>query len=688
MPELSAQQRVTELHKQINHYNHQYYVLDQPTVPDAEYDRLMRELIALEQQYPELKTVDSPSQKVGGEALKSFTQVTHQLPMLSLDNVFSADEWQAFVKRVNDRLDSNINITEVAFCAEPKLDGLAVSLRYEQGILVQAATRGDGSTGENITENVRTIKCIPLKLQGNDYPSILEVRGEVFMPKASFAALNERALKKGEKAFANPRNAAAGSLRQLDSKITAQRNLAFYAYGLGFVDDQENNVPTTSEHLWLSNSHYQRLCQLKTLGLPMCPEVRLLKNNEQCTEFYQDILAKRDSLSYEIDGTVLKVDDINLQKQLGFVARAPRWAMAYKFPAQEELTQVEAVEFQVGRTGAITPVARLTPVFVGGVTVSNATLHNQDEIERLGLKINDTVIIRRAGDVIPQIVSVVVEKRDNNAIDVEFPKDCPVCHSPVVKAEGEAILRCTAGLFCEAQRKEAIKHFASRKAHDIDGLGDKLVEQLVDENLILTPADLFSLSEIDISTMERMGQKSAKNLIKSLENAKNTSLSKFIYALGIREVGEATANNLANYFLTLKNIQTANIDELQDVADVGEIVAKNIINFFKEDHNLAVVSKLNEIMFWPAIEQKSVEQQPLKDLIYVITGTLSKMGRSEAKAALQALGAKVSGSVSVKTDYLVAGEKAGSKLTKAQDLGVKVLTEDDLLTLLAEHQQQ
>lgn len=688
MPELSAQQRVTELHQQINHYNHQYYVLDQPTVPDAEYDRLMRELIALEQQYPELKTVDSPSQKVGGEALKSFTQVTHQLPMLSLDNVFSADEWQAFVKRVNDRLDSNINITEVAFCAEPKLDGLAVSLRYEQGILVQAATRGDGSTGENITENVRTIKCIPLKLQGNDYPSILEVRGEVFMPKASFAALNERALKKGEKAFANPRNAAAGSLRQLDSKITAQRNLAFYAYGLGFVDDQENNVPTTSEHLWLSNSHYQRLCQLKTLGLPMCPEVRLLKNNEQCTEFYQDILAKRDSLSYEIDGTVLKVDDINLQKQLGFVARAPRWAMAYKFPAQEELTQVEAVEFQVGRTGAITPVARLTPVFVGGVTVSNATLHNQDEIERLGLKINDTVIIRRAGDVIPQIVSVVVEKRDNNAIDVEFPKDCPVCHSPVVKAEGEAILRCTAGLFCEAQRKEAIKHFASRKAHDIDGLGDKLVEQLVDENLILTPADLFSLSEIDISTMERMGQKSAKNLIKSLENAKNTSLSKFIYALGIREVGEATANNLANYFLTLKNIQTANIDELQDVADVGEIVAKNIINFFKEDHNLAVVSKLNEIMFWPAIEQKSVEQQPLKDLIYVITGTLSKMGRSEAKAALQALGAKVSGSVSVKTDYLVAGEKAGSKLTKAQDLGVKVLTEDDLLTLLAEHQQQ
>jgi len=617
MPQLSAQQRVAELHQQINQYNHQYYVLDQPSVPDAEYDRLMRELIALEKQHPQLKTADSPSQKVGGEALKSFSQVKHQLPMLSLDNVFSEDEWQAFVKRVNDRLDPSININEVAFCAEPKLDGLAVSLRYENGILVQAATRGDGSTGENITENVRTIKCIPLKLLGNDYPAILEVRGEVFMPKASFEALNERALKKGDKAFANPRNAAAGSLRQLDSKITAQRNLAFYAYGLGFVGDTNELVEQNiSDHPWLANSHYQRLCQLKALGLPMCPEVRLLKNSEGCLEFYQDILNKRDDLSYEIDGTVLKVDHISLQQQLGFVARAPRWAMAYKFPAQEELTQVEAVEFQVGRTGAITPVARLTPVFVGGVTVSNATLHNQDEIQRLGLKVKDTVVIRRAGDVIPQIVSVVVDKRPDNAEEIEFPKDCPVCHSPVAKADGEAVLRCTAGLFCEAQRKEAIKHFASRKAHDIDGLGDKLVEQLVDENLITTPADLFSLTEITISTMERMGQKSAANLIKSLNTAKQTTLAKFIYGLGIREVGEATANNLANHFLTLEKIQSASIEQLQAVADVGEVVAKNIINFFKEEHNLAVVGKLNDIMSWPAIEEKSADQQPLVTVQY------------------------------------------------------------------------
>jgi len=693
MPDTSVNQRVVELHQQLTQYNHQYYVLDQPSVPDVEYDRLMRELIVLETQYPELKTTDSPSQKVGGEALKSFSQVKHQLPMLSLDNVFSAEEWQAFVKRVTDRLNTSVDMQTVAFCAEPKLDGLAVSLRYEKGVLVQAATRGDGSTGENITVNVRTIKTIPLKLTGDNYPQILEVRGEVFMPKASFDALNERAIKKGEKTFANPRNAAAGSLRQLDSKITAQRNLAFYAYGLGFVGDfigaDENNSEQADspikDHPWLANSHYQRLCQLKELGLPMCPEVRLLTNSDGCAEFYRDILTKRDALSYEIDGTVLKVDDIELQQQLGFVARAPRWAMAYKFPAQEELTQVEAVDFQVGRTGAITPVARLTPVFVGGVTVSNATLHNQDEVERLGLKINDTVIIRRAGDVIPQIVSVVLEKRPDNAVAVDFPADCPVCHSPVVKAEGEAVLRCTAGLFCEAQRKEAIKHFSSRKAHDIDGLGDKLVEQLVDEKMISTPADLFSLSEISISTMERMGQKSAKKLIESLEKAKQTTLAKFIYALGIREVGEATANNLANYFLTLDNLKSADEDTLKKVADVGDIVAKNLVSFFKEEHNLSVVNRLAEIMSWPNIEVKPKAEQPLADLTYVITGTLSQMGRNDAKAALQALGAKVSGSVSVKTDYLVAGEKAGSKLTKAQDLGVKVLTEDDLIALLAEH---
>jgi len=688
----NIKEQISQLQQQLNQYNHEYYVLDQPTVPDAEYDRLMQGLIELEVGNPELKTLDSPSQKVGGQALKSFTQVTHQLPMLSLDNVFSLEDFHAFVKRVKDRLNNNKTL---AFCAEPKLDGLAVSLRYEQGQLVQAATRGDGSVGENITVNIRTIKSIPLKLRGipgEDFPSVVEVRGEVFMPKASFDALNEQAKKRGEKGFANPRNAAAGSLRQLDSKITAKRNLAFYAYSLGFVGEVANENDDLSDVItndltsdFFANSHHERLCQLKTLGLPMCPEVRLLETEQACDEFYQDILNKRSGLSYEIDGTVLKVDDIALQKRLGFVARAPRWAIAYKFPAQEELTRVEDVEFQVGRTGAITPVARLAPIFVGGVTVSNATLHNQDEITRLGLKINDTVVIRRAGDVIPQIVSVVVDKRGDDAIDITFPATCPVCDSAVAKPEGEAVLRCTAGLFCAAQRKEAIKHFASRKAHDVDGLGDKLVEQLVDEKLINTPADLFKLTEIQVSTIDRMGKKSATNLISGLEKAKKTTLAKFIYGLGIREVGEATAANLANHFYTLEAIESASLEALQNVPDVGEIVAKNIVNFFKEEHNLAVVAGLSEIMTWPSIEIKSAAELPLAEQIFVLTGTLNQMGRAEAKTALQSLGAKVSGSVSKKTDYVVAGDKAGSKLTKAQDLGLSVLTEDDLVAVLAKH---
>lgn len=664
--------RVQELHQLINQYNHQYYVLDQPTVPDAEYDRLMRELIDLETAEPTLKTVDSPSQRVGGQALKSFSQVTHQLPMLSLDNVFSDEGWQAFVKRLHDRIGNN---SDFAICAEPKLDGLAVSLRYEHGVFVQAATRGDGTTGENITENIRTIKSIPLKLMGNEYPEVLEVRGEVFMPKRSFEALNKDAIKKGDKTFANPRNAAAGSLRQLDSKITAKRKLAFYAYGLGFVSDET----------WLTDSHHQRLCQIKALGLPMCPEVKLLVNAEKVDAFYQDILQQRDSLSYEIDGTVFKVDNIALQQRLGFVARAPRWATAYKFPAQEELTILEDVEFQVGRTGAITPVARLKPVFVGGVTVSNATLHNQDEIERLGVNVLDTVIIRRAGDVIPQIVSVVMDRRPDDAKEIVFPLVCPVCSSAVTKAEGEAVLRCTGGLYCGAQRKEAIKHFSSRKALDIDGLGDKLVEQLVDEGLVKTPADLFSLTELNVSTMERMGKKSATNLIKSLDLARQTTLAKFIYALGIREVGETTAANLAQHYLTFEVIRTATSEQLQEVSDVGEIVAKNIVHFFSQAHNIEVVDQLLSILSWPAIEVKSVDEQPLADQTFVLTGTLSQMGRNEAKAVLQSLGAKVSGSVSAKTHYLVAGEKAGSKLTKATDLGVSVLTEDEMLALFKQH---
>jgi DNA ligase (NAD+) len=679
MPSSANTIRVKELHQEINQLNHQYYVLDEPSVPDAEYDRLMRELITIEVEEPELKLLDSPSQKVGGQALKSFTQVTHQVPMLSLDNVFSADEWQAFAKRVQDRL---VSKETIQYCAEPKLDGLAVSLRYEKGVLVQAATRGDGAVGENITGNVRTIKSIPLKLIGDNYPDILEVRGEVFMPKASFDALNANALKKGEKGFANPRNAAAGSLRQLDSKIAAKRNLAFYVYGIGYVEQASSQ--TLGEE-WLENSHYLRLCQLKNLGLPMCPEVKLLADSSQVDSFYQYIMQERDNLSYEIDGTVFKVDDIALQQKLGFVARAPRWATAYKFPAQEETTQLLAVDFQVGRTGAITPVARLNPIFVGGVTVSNATLHNQDEIDRLGIKINDFVTIRRAGDVIPQIVSVQQQKRTENSRDIIFPTRCPVCDSAVVKVEGEAILRCTGGLYCGAQRKEAIKHFSSRKALDIDGLGDKLVEQLVDENLIKTPADLFKLTELDVSTMERMGKKSADNLINGLAKAKVTTLPKFIYALGIREVGETTAANLANYFLNFSAIKMADEELLQKVPDVGAIVAKNITQFFQQSHNIEVVSELEAIMSWPDIAVKSEDEQPLKDKTFVLTGTLTQMGRNEAKAELQALGAKVSGSISVKTHFLVAGEKAGSKLTKAQDLGVEILTEDDLVALLAKY---
>ncbi|WP_206485492.1 NAD-dependent DNA ligase LigA [Thalassotalea sp. G2M2-11] len=672
-------QRVEALHQQINLYNHQYYVLDEPTVPDAEYDRLMRELMAIEAEHPELITPDSPSQRVGGKALTAFSQVTHQVPMLSLDNVFSAQEWLSFVKRIQDRLKSS---APLHFCAEPKLDGLAVSLRYEQGVFVQAATRGDGTTGENITENVRTIKSIPLKLQGNDFPDVLEVRGEVFMPKHSFESLNAIAIKKGEKTFANPRNAAAGSLRQLDSKITAKRNLAFYAYGLGYVE-LEGSAENASQ--WLADSHYQRLCQLKQLGLPMCPEVKLLTSANDVEAFYQDVLQRRDQLSYEIDGTVFKVDDIALQQQLGFVARAPRWATAYKFPAQEELTVLEGVEFQVGRTGAITPVARLRPVFVGGVTVSNATLHNQDEINRLAIKINDTVIIRRAGDVIPQIVSVVVDKRPDDATEIVFPSTCPICDSSVKRLPGEAVLRCTGGLYCAAQRKEAIKHFSSRKALDIDGLGDKLVEQLVEEGLIKTPVDLFKLTELDVSTMERMGAKSANNLIQSIEKSRQTTLPKFIYALGIREVGETTAANLAHHYLTFEALKAADSESLQKVPDVGSVVANNIVTFFAQPHNSEVVTELEAIMTWPDIEMKAPDEQPLVEQTFVLTGTLSQMGRNEAKAHLQSLGAKVSGSVSAKTDYLVAGEKAGSKLTKAQTLGIKVLTEQEMLAMLAEH---
>ena len=665
-------EQISQLRAQLEEHNHNYYVLDAPSIPDAEYDRLMRELSALEQANPEFQSPDSPTQKVGGAALDKFEQVTHQVPMLSLDNAFSEEEFAAFNRRIKERLMDN---NELTFCCEPKLDGLAVSIIYRDGVLVQAATRGDGMVGENITQNVKTIRNVPLKLRGDDFPAELEVRGEVFMDSAGFAKLNSEAEKRGDKVFVNPRNAAAGSLRQLDSKVTAKRPLMFYAYSTGLVADGQ-----------LPEDHYQQLAKLTDWGLPLCPETKLVEGQQAALDYYQDILTRRSSLAYEIDGVVIKVNDKKRQERLGFVARAPRWAIAFKFPAQEEITQLLDVEFQVGRTGAITPVARLEPVFVGGVTVSNATLHNGDEIARLGVKIGDTVIIRRAGDVIPQITQVVLERRPDDAKDIEFPATCPICDSHVERIEGEAVARCTGGLVCQAQRKQAIKHFASRKALDVDGLGDKIVDQLVDRELIKTPADLFILKQGHFESLERMGPKSAKNLVNALQDAKQTTLAKFLYSLGIREVGEATAQNLANHFLTLEKITQASVDALTEVSDVGEIVAKHVRGFFSEEHNMAVVNALVEQgIHWPELTAPSADAQPLAGLTYVLTGTLSELNRNDAKARLQALGAKVSGSVSAKTDALIAGEKAGSKLTKAQDLGIDVLTEDDLIELLSEH---
>ncbi|EMK3391555.1 NAD-dependent DNA ligase LigA [Vibrio parahaemolyticus] len=666
----SVHQRLEELKESLHYHAVRYYVEDNPEIPDAEYDRLMRELLEIEAQHPDLVTVDSPSQRVGGKPLSEFSQVTHEVPMLSLDNAFDDSELDSFHKRAQDRIGGE-SIKQ--YCCEPKLDGLAVSLLYENGILVQAATRGDGTTGENITENVRTINAIPLKLRGDDWPARLEVRGEVFMPKAGFEKLNELARQKGEKVFVNPRNAAAGSLRQLDSRITASRPLSFYAYSVGVVQGAD-----------LAASHYERFLQIKSWGLPMCPETKRVDSLADVKTYYQDILQRRDALPYEIDGVVIKIDDIAVQERLGFVARAPRWAIAYKFPAQEEITTLNEVEFQVGRTGAITPVAKLEPVFVGGVTVSNATLHNADEIERLQVKIGDQVVIRRAGDVIPQVVSVIKERRPETARDIIFPTQCPVCGSHVERIEGEAVTRCTGGLVCQAQRKQALKHFVSRKALDVDGLGDKVIEQLVDREMVETPADLFKLSAGVLTVLERMGPKSAQNIVNALEKSKLTTLPRFLYSLGIREVGEATAANLAQHFKSLEAIQAATEEQLIAVQDIGVVVAKHIATFFEEEQNQAVVQDLLvQGIHWP--EVSAPEQGaalPLEGKTVVLTGTLSQFGRTEAKEALQSLGAKVTGSVSKKTDILFAGENAGSKLTKAQELGIEIKTEQDLLELI------
>ena len=671
----SLLQQVQQLRQQQEQYSYQYYVLDNPTVPDAEYDNLYRQLQQLEAKHPELITADSPTQRVGAAPLSKFGQVTHSIPMLSLDNAFDTDEFQAFCKRMADRLDSN---TEFSFCCEPKLDGLAVSIRYENGLLVQAATRGDGYTGEDITANVKTIRAVPLRLQGDKAPAVLEVRGEVFMPLAGFAAMNDKARAAGEKVFANPRNAAAGSLRQLDPKISAQRPLMFYAYAVGAVEDAAGVLD--------NQSHYQRLMQLKDWGLPVCPEIRLVTGAQAALDYYQDILSRRAALAYEIDGVVIKVSDLAQQQALGFVARAPRWAIAFKFPAQEMLTTLHDVEFQVGRTGAITPVARLEPVVVGGVTVSNATLHNQDEIDRLGIQIGDKVIVRRAGDVIPQIVSVVLEQRPDDSRDIVFPDSCPVCGSAVERVSGEAVARCSGGLFCPAQLKESIKHFVSRKAIDIDGLGDKLVEQLVNQQLVKTPADIYSLDMAALVGLERMAEKSALKLLSAIQQSKTTTLARFIYALGIREVGEATALNLANHFTDLDKLQQASIEQLLQVADVGTVVAEHLHSFFTEPHNQQVIAALLAAgINWPVIEQQAKTEQPLAGQTIVLTGTLTSMGRDDAKMKLQRLGAKVSGSVSNKTHAVIAGDNAGSKLAKATELNVPVWNEQQMLDLFSQY---
>lgn len=665
-----------QLKDELNQHNHRYYVLDDPSVPDSEYDRQLRKLSEIEGRYEGLITDDSPSQRVGGIALESFSQIKHVVPMLSLDNAFNDVELQEFERKVKDRLNysTSDNSQKIEYACEPKLDGAAVSLLYKKGSLVYGATRGDGSVGEDITANVRTIKSVPLKLQGDNIPELLEVRGEIYLPRAGFDRLNAAAIRAGEKTFVNPRNAAAGSLRQLDSKITASRPLEMCAYSVGQY--KSDLKPET---------HKGMLEALGGWGFKINPFVEALTGIAACEDYYQRMAEQRDQLPYDIDGIVYKVNSLKLQSRLGFVAKAPRWAIARKFPAQEEMTRLLDVEFQVGRTGAITPVARLEPVFVGGVTVSNATLHNRDEIDRLGLRIGDMVIIRRAGDVIPQIAKVVVEKRPLEARLIEFPIRCPVCQSSVQRGEGEAVARCSGGLFCGAQIKEAIKHFASRKAMDIDGLGDKLVELLVDKSVIFSVADLYELQPTQLVDLERMAEKSATNLIAAIDASKDTTLAKFLYALGVREVGEATAQTLANNFGSMEPITHASVEVLLEIDDVGPIVAKHIVNFFRNPDNLSIISALREAgVHWPDIDLSRQASQPLRGQTWVITGGMETISRAEAKDRLQDLGAKVASSVSAKTTRVVAGPGAGSKLSKALALEVAVMDEAQFLVFLAD----
>ncbi|MBX2867914.1 MAG: NAD-dependent DNA ligase LigA [Acidiferrobacterales bacterium] len=669
MSKQQAENEIQKLREQLEYHNYRYYVLDDPLLPDAAYDRMMRQLEALESEYPELQSADSPSQKVGGFAARTFSEVVHAVPMRSLANAFSEEELAAFDRRVKEIVD--LEKGEVEYIAEPKLDGLAVSLRYENGWLVQAATRGDGRSGENITQNMRQVLGDKTKLIGKSIPKVLEVRGEVFMRKEDFDSLNQRQQSAGSKLFVNPRNAAAGSLRQLDPEITAQRPLSFYGYSLGQVEG--GSIP---------NTHWDIMQWLSGIGIPTSDLLERVQGVAGCLDYYHRLQRDRDSLPFDIDGIVYKVSRMDWQHSLGFTAKAPRWALAHKLPAQEEVTTLEKIEIQVGRTGAITPVARLKPVFVGGVTVSNATLHNRDEIERLDVRVGDTVVVRRAGDVIPEILSVVVDQRPEKTQPFIFPTHCPVCNSAIVSEGDGVIVRCSGGLVCPAQRKENIKHFASRKAMDIEGLGDKIVDQLLEQEMIDDVADLYLLTIDQLSSLERMAEKSASNLVAALEKSKETTLPRFLFALGIPLVGETTAETLSNAFYDLEPIIQADIESLQQVPDIGPVVAESLNAFFAESHNRQIISKLIQAgVHWPKAEQKqSVVDSPFSGKTVVLTGTLS-MARNDAKKQLQLLGAKVTGSVSKNTDFVIVGADAGSKADKAEALGIEILDEETFIRM-------
>ena len=664
MKQTKAHKRADELRRLIEHHNYSYYVLDDPEVPDAEYDRLMRELESIESDHPDLVTPNSPTQRVSGTPQEGFETVRHRVPMLSLGNAFSEEEVADFQRRVEQGLERQ----NIIFAAEPKLDGVAISLTYDDGLLTRAATRGDGEQGEDVTANVRTIRAVPLELRGEDWPSLLEVRGEIYMPRAGFDAFNRKATEQGDKPLVNPRNGAAGSLRQLDPQLTAKRPLAFFAYGTATRDK-------------LPDTQFDSLLRLRDWGFPVNPEIRRVEGLSGCLDYHRRISALRPTLGYDIDGVVYKVDRFDQQGFLGFVSKAPRWALAHKFPAEEEMTRLLDIDIQVGRTGALTPVARLEPVFVGGVTVTNATLHNEDEIRRKDIRVGDRVVVRRAGDVIPEVARVIHQRRETDLAEFHMPETCPECGSAVERVEGEAVARCTGALICPAQIKHGIRHFATRKAMDIEGLGDKLVDQLVELGLVKTVADLYHLRHEQVSSMERMGGKSAENLLKALEASKKPGLDRLLYALGIREVGEVTAHSLAAHFKSMQALQEASEETLTEVSDVGPIVAGHVAAFFQQEKNLRVIQALSDAgVEWQALEEKSGEL-PLAGETWVLTGALS-MPRIQAKNLLEALGAKVTGSVSAKTSTLLAGEAAGSKLTKAQKLGVKVISESDFIEYL------